>query len=114
MANDVITIGVTSEYKDNASPGLKASGQAADKFEKKIEKLGKSTDKLSKKKVNPKLDVLDKATAKINKAEKSKAKFSKSKAKAKLEVEDKATDKIKGVEKAVRALANKGINLRRI
>ena len=100
MANDVITIGVTSEYKDNASPGLKASGQAADKFEKKIEKLGKSTDKLSKKKVNPKLDVLDKATAKINKAEKSKAKFSKSKAKAKLEVEDKATDKIKGVEKA--------------
>lgn len=107
MASEEIIINVVSQYKDNVSAGMAASGQEADKFVRKVDKAAKSASKLGKTKVSTKLDVDDKATAKITKLEKAQRTLTGKAAKLKLDVLDQATGKIKKIGTAAKSFAGK-------
>lgn len=104
-SKETIVIETEARFTDNASAGLKVSGQQVDKFKTKVDGATKASEKLGGTKVNPKIGApADKATPVFKKVLGTGRSFAGKTFRAAVDIDDKATSKLKSIKDKVFSL----------
>ena len=95
---EVVTIEVRGIFKDMITPNISSSKQSVDKFTQSIKKSQTQIDRLSGKKANPKVELLDKASSNISKIDGALSKLGKASIKTPVTILDYATKPLRMIK----------------